>query len=143
GRGTSSMAALLASVATPEDKATWIAEADRLTVREMTARIAQRSSAQQAASGVSGLESFEAAEPFRTLTITVPREDAWLFEGARLLAKHVGEPTLAGACGALVAEGMTTLLEHVPSGAIALDDDRDESRREAQQSWEAELRRMR
>src|SRR6185295_9398295 len=75
--------------------------------------------------------------------MTVPREDAWLFEGTRLLAKHVGERSLADACEALVAEGTSSLREWVPKEALVLDDDRDEARRDAQRAWEVELHRMR
>src|SRR6185436_14983735 len=148
GRVSSSMAALLARVATPDDEATWLVEAERLTVREMTAIIAAASAGVPGSQGFemeagSLLASLEAEEPFRTLTVTVPREDAWLFEGTRLLAKHLGERSLADACEALVAEGTSSMLEWVPKEAIVLDDDCDEARREVQRAWDVELHRMR
>src|SRR6185436_3637808 len=148
GRVSSSMAALLARVATPDDEATWLVEAERLTVREMTAIIAAASAGVPGSQGFemeagSLLASLEAEEPFRTLTVTVPREDAWLFEGTRLLAKHLGERSLADACEALVAEGTSSMREWAPPHGLALDDEQDETRRDAQRAWEGELLRMR
>jgi hypothetical protein len=142
GRVTWSMAAVLARVATPDDEASWLARADRLTVREVTALM--EASRPESGAHVSALDSLDAAEPHRTLTITVPREDAWLFEGARLLAKHVGESTVAAACEAMLAEAAVTLCECLPAGSVDVDIDEDDfNSHSAQLAWEAELRRMR
>jgi hypothetical protein len=66
-----SMAAVLATVACPDDSEFWLAEAARRTVREMKALVLERRGA------VDDVESLEAEEELRTLTLTVPREDAW------------------------------------------------------------------
>ena len=140
GRVTGSMTTLLATIATPEDEASWLAEAERLTVREMTARIAAASAQPQSDPRVSALDAPDDDELRCHLTVTVPREDAWLFEAARLVAKHLGERTVADACEAIVSEGMTSMHGHL---APLLDVDPNDERRHAQRAWETELRRMR
>jgi hypothetical protein len=129
-----SMAAVLATVAGPDDAEFWLAEAARRTLREMKALVLeQRGAADEN-------EILEAEEELRTLTLTVPREDAWCFEQAKLLGRHLGEGTNAGILFGLVAESTSTLCSELPSGAIELADD---SAMEPQRSWEGELARMR
>jgi hypothetical protein len=129
-----SMAAVLAMVAQPEDADFWLAEAARRTVREMRALVVEQRGA--------GDESkpLKAEEELRTLTLTVPREDAWCFEQAKLLGRHLGERTHADVVFGLVAESTSTLCSELPSGAIELADD---AATDPQRAWERELARMR
>src|SRR6478609_7079059 len=61
GRIAWSAAAVLAGVATPEDEARWLADAERSTLRELKALIATRTE------GSSEPDAFESDEPLRTL----------------------------------------------------------------------------
>jgi hypothetical protein len=128
------MAAVLAAVAQPDDAHIWLAEAARRTVREMKALVLERRGA------VDEGEPLEVEEPMRTLTLTVPREDAWCFEHAKLLGRHLGEGTNAEVMFGLVAESTSTLCGEVPSAALELADD---DAIDPQRAWERELARMR
>src|SRR5690349_3324276 len=130
------MAAVLATVASPDDADFWLGEASRRTVREMKALAHERR-------GADSTDALEAEEEMRTLTLTVPREDAWCFEQAKLLARHLGD----GADGSnaevlfgLVAESTSTLCGELPRSAIEPADDDALS---PQRAWELELARMR
>jgi hypothetical protein len=129
-----SMAAVLAAVAQPDDAHIWLAEAARRTVREMKALVLERRGA------VDEGEPLEVEEPMRTLTLTVPREDAWCFEHAKLLGRHLGAGTNAEVMFGLVAESTSTLCGEVPSAALELADD---DAIDPQRAWERELARMR
>jgi hypothetical protein len=129
-----SMAAVLATVACPDDAEFWLAEAARRTVREMRALVLERRGA------VDQSEPLEAEEEMRTLTLTVPREDAWCFEQVKLLGRHLGERTHADVVFGLVAESISALCSELPSGAIEPADDNAVS---PQRVWEHELARMR
>jgi hypothetical protein len=129
-----SMAAVLAMVAQPENADFWLAEAARRTVREMRALVVEQRGAGDES------EPLEAEEELRTLTLTVPREDAWCFEQAKLLGRHLGERTNADVVFGLVAESTSTLCSELPSGAIELADD---AATDPQRAWERELARMR
>ncbi len=93
----------------PEDAHFWLAEAARRTVREMKALVLERRGA------VEEGEPLEVEEELRTLTITVPREDAWCFEQAKLLGRHLGKGTNAEVMFGLVAESTSTLCSELPS----------------------------
>lgn len=56
-----------------------------------------------------------------TLTCTVDREDAWLFEATRCLLGQLGVHGSIAQSEALLAESQATLLELLPAGTIALD----------------------
>ena len=129
-----SMAAVLAMVAQPEDADLWLAEAARRTVREMRALVVEQRGAGDES------EPLEAEEELRTLTLTVPREDAWCFEQAKLLGRYLGERTNADVVFGLVAESTSTLCSELPTGAIELADD---AATDPQRAWERELARMR
>nr|MDQ2647731.1 hypothetical protein [Myxococcota bacterium] len=128
-----SMAAVLATVASPDDADFWLAEASRRTVREMKALVLEKR-------GVAEEGESEAEAELRTLTLTVPREDAWCFEQAKLLGRHLGERTNADFVLGLVAESTSTLCGELPSSAIEVADDEAMS---PQRAWERELARMR
>nr|MDQ2646906.1 hypothetical protein [Myxococcota bacterium] len=130
-----SMAAVLATVASPDDAEFWRAEASRRTVREMKALVLEKRGAEAG----EPLEA-EAEAELRTLTLTVPREDAWCFEQAKLLGRHLGERTNADFVLGLVAESTSTLCSELPSNAIELPDDEATA---PQRAWERELARMR
>jgi hypothetical protein len=210
-----SMAAVLATVARPDDADFWLGEASRRTVREMRVLVASRRAAEKAAlggvthrvathedatreDGPHGYATREATtgeattgeattgeattgeamtgeamtgeattgeattgeattgeattgeaacwdvepEPMRVLTLTVPREDAWCFEQAKLLARHLSDGpciTDAEAMFGLVAEATSTLCGELPRGAIDVTDDAENPQR----AWERELARMR
>jgi hypothetical protein len=129
-----SMAAVLATVASPDDAEFWLAEAECRTVREMKAFVLERWGARDE------VESLEAEEELRTVTLTVPREDAWCFEQAKLLGRHLGDGTDAELMFGLVAESTSTLCSELPNRAIELVDDNS---MDPQRAWESELARMR
>ncbi len=85
-------------------------------------------------------ETLEAEAELRTLTLTVPREDAWCFEQAKLLGRHLGEQTNADFVLGLVAESTSTLCSELPSTAIESPEDEAMT---PQRVWERELARMR
>ena len=74
-----------------------------------------------------------------TLTCTVDREEAWLFEATRRLLEQLGEHGSNAQVEALLAEGQVTLLAALPRGAI--DPEQFEEQDRAQQRWNEELRR--
>ncbi len=129
-----SMAAVLATVACPDDAEFWLAEASHRTVREMKTLVLERRGA------AGDVDALEAEAELRTLTLTVPREDAWCFEQAKLLGRHLGERTNADFVLGLVAESTSTLCNELPGRAIELPDDEAMS---PQRAWERELASMR
>src|SRR5688572_22903089 len=76
-----------------------------------------------------------------TLTCTVPREDAWLFEATRLLLGQMGVKDANEQCETLLAEGQGTLLGEVPD--LGLDPDGWKGLDPTQQRWVRELARWR
>jgi hypothetical protein len=127
-----SMAAVLAAIARPDDADFWLREASHRTVREMKALAHEH----QGTHETEGLE----AEEMRTLTLTVPRENAWCFEQAKLLARHLGDGSNAEVLFGLVAESTSTLCGELPRSAIELPDDDALS---TERAWERELASMR
>lgn len=79
----------------------------------------------------------EDGEETRTLTCSVTQEDAWLFEGTRLLLGHLGVHGSEALSEALLAEGQGSLLGSLPEGALELDQLEDSEA--AQQRWEKRL----
>src|SRR3954467_1135368 len=87
-----------------------------------------------------------AEEARATLTVTVDREAAWLFEAARMLSKQMGDRTMEATIEALLAEGSGSLWEEMDRTAIVAfdeNDDENEDERAAQRAWEKELARFR
>jgi len=97
--------------------------------------------ARRSSEGSSEPDPYESAEPVRILTLSVPREDAWLFEGMLILAKHLGENTLSDATFALVTEATTTAIERWPEQSFVVNDCEGEYPGASQRTWEAELQR--
>jgi hypothetical protein len=76
-----------------------------------------------------------------TLTCTVDREDAWLFEATRTLLEQLGVHGADAQVEALLAEGQGTLLAALPAGSPDLD--RSGGVDAAQHRWLEELGRWR
>jgi len=124
-----SMGELLARVAVAQTEAEWIARARGRTLREVR------------------LLCEGAAEPGRverdacTLTVTVDREEAWLFEATRALLEALGTRETDEQLEALLAEAQDTLLAALPRGALELEE--IEGVDAAQQRWLDQLRSWR
>jgi hypothetical protein len=99
-----SVADELARLVTAETEEDWIERARHMTVREL----------RQARAG-SESHDREEEECLQVLTVTVPREDAWLFECARRVAEHSGAAKGADSVlRALLAEGLSSMLQCLP-----------------------------
>ena len=131
GRVSWSMAELLARRATPEEEAHWLALAQRKTLREMRQEMRE----------VSEVALTDGREATCTLTCTVDREEAWLFEATRALLDHFGTHGAEEQLEALLAEGQGALLAALP--AEAMDLQALDAEREAQQRWREQLARWR
>ena len=163
------MAELLARVATTADEARWIERAACRTVRQVRGLVAEAMAARAAdAAGsvarAAGMDQHVAspnrednadevderrldisrssgAEEVCTLTCTVDREDAWLFEATRCLLEQLGERSTVGQSDALLAEAQSTLLALLPRGMIELE--HAQGCDAAQRSWLEQLQRWR
>jgi hypothetical protein len=83
-----------------------------------------------------------AEEDRATLTVTVDRETAWLFESARILSKQLGDRTMEATLEALLAEGSTSLWGEMDrEDIVPFEPATDE--RAGQRAWEKELARFR
>jgi hypothetical protein len=163
-----SMGELLVRVAQPRDEACWIEAAASRTVREMRGLVEaavneraadggvsngrdgggvalreQASGEHAAARTASAMENGDAGDHDEvcTLTCTVDREDAWLFEATRTLLEQLGEHGVDAQVEALLAEGQGTLLAALPAGVLDLD--RWGGVDTAQHRWLEELARWR
>lgn len=125
-----SMGELLARVAQPDDEARWIEAAEGQTVREMRGRVRDALSGERAVQAHASEPELLANEPLEddeddgemcTLTCTVDREEAWLFEATRKLLGQLGVHGADARVEALLAEGQATLLAVVPPGEVALE----------------------
>jgi hypothetical protein len=166
GKVSWTMGEVLARVATPADEERWLALAESRTVRQVrevaekelegaaratdTMRTKARAvrldqpagNPQHAASGALGpWPAGDADEDICTLTCTVDREDAWLFEATRCLLDQLGERGTAAQMEALLAEAQGTLLASLPRGAV--DGSCLSGVDAAQQRWVEQLRRWR
>jgi hypothetical protein len=130
-----SQAELVARVAQPRDEAGWCAVAREHTVRELRELVRSADAGQVDAETQSACDEEESC----TLTCTVDREEAWLFEATRTLLAQLGTRGSAAQVEALLAEGQETLLAGLPSGVI--DPDRWAPRDEAQERWREQLQR--
>jgi hypothetical protein len=110
-----SQAELVARVARAENEAHWLETARSHTVREL--RVLVRSETVLDEAGSEG----EDDEEICTLTCTVDREEAWLFEATRALLEQLGTHGSNGQLEALLAEGQETLLGALPRGVIDLE----------------------
>jgi hypothetical protein len=96
-----------------------------------------------AARTAAAIESEEAGDHDEvcTLTCTVDREEAWLFEATRTLLEQLGVHGADAQVEALLAEGQGTLLAALPAGALDLE--RCGGVDTAQRGWLQELERWR
>jgi hypothetical protein len=163
-----SMGELLARVATPATEAHCLELAHSRTVRQMRVLVADATAAASdvATSGMAAQSGIEAPSPTSsgadltpagddnvarlqsggsdemcTLTCTVDREEAWLFEATRCLLEQLGERGAAAQADALLAEAQGTLLEMLPEGTLELGG--MDGCELAQQRWVEQLRRWR
>jgi HNH endonuclease len=168
GKVSWSMGEVLARVATPASEARWLELAQSRTVRQVRVLVAEAMTAasEVATSGLaarapgieeqlphSGVASIAPGEDdslahlqsgsdeLCTLTCTVAREDAWLFEATQCLLEHLGTRGAVAQADALLAEAQGTLLASLPEGAIDLDGLHDGD--QAQQRWVEQLLRWR
>jgi hypothetical protein len=130
-----SQAELVARVAKAEDEGSWFETARAHTVRglRVLVRNAEQSFPHEANSAV------EDEEETCTLTCTVDREEAWLFESTRALLDQLGTRGSNAQVEALLAEGQEMLLAALPRDAI--DPKQWEAPGLAQRRWQEELRR--
>jgi len=139
-----SMAQVLAKAAGAKDDAEWLLAARQRTVRAMRELVKERAAEAERREGTGQLSAVDAMgeEERVTLTLTVDREDAWLFEAARIMVKRVAGGTLEETVEALLGEGTTSLLARVERADIVpFDEATDEE--QAQRAWERELGRYR
>lgn len=136
---------LVARVATPESEQRWISVAGTHTVRKLRALVRQ---AQPTASPDAPPQAAEPQEEeeqaLNTLTVTVDREDAWLFEATQKLLEQLGTPGTTAQVEALLAEGQASLLAALPRGSLdadALDAGVLERGGAAQRRWREQLQR--
>jgi hypothetical protein len=125
---------LIARVAKPEDEQRWLAAASTHTVRQLRALVRE----EEQPSSQPELEAAE-DEELRTLSVTVDREDAWLFEATQKLLEQLGTQGTTAQVEALLAEGQESLLSMLPCGSI--DPDALEFIDAAQQRWREQLQR--
>jgi hypothetical protein len=116
-----SMAEVLARVATPADEARWLERAECRTVRQVRALVAEASGSGEDEDEDADVRLQCDASEACTLTCTVPREDAWLFEATRCLLEQLGECSPVAQSDALLAEAQSTLLALLPRGVLDLE----------------------
>src|SRR3982751_360659 len=149
-----SMAHVIAGVATPADEAWWLVAARGRTVRQMRQLVRERKRDKEGGelppadadgepnASPGGAPEMFAEEDRATLTVTVDRETAWLFESARMLSKQLGDRTMEATLEALLAEGSTSLWgEMEREDIVPFEPATDE--RAGQRAWEKELARFR
>jgi len=127
---------LVARVATPETEQHWLTAASTHTVRQLRTLVrAEPRSPTPAATAPDTADDEDSC----TLSVTVNREDAWLFEATQKLLEQLGTKGPAAQLEALLAEGQESLLAALPPGSI--DPDALELSDAAQQRWREQLRR--
>jgi hypothetical protein len=171
GEVSRSMGELLARVARPDDEARWVELAESRTVRQMRALVSEAMARVPQAGAVVELDvsvvgkhaggcanaggcahpdddaecdhcdGCSDCDEICTLTCTVEREDAWLFEATRSLLDQLGARGTDAQAEALLAEGQEKLLRLLPRGT--LDPERMHDFDMARQRWLSELRRWR
>ena len=108
---------LVARVATPSDEAQWVAAAQHLTVRQLSARLSAETSQPSDTSSRHADDTDEVC----TLTCTIDREEAWLFEATRALLEQLGTSSTNEQLEALLAEAQINLLDALPQGSLDLE----------------------
>ena len=141
---------VLGRVARPEDEAAWLEAAQGCTVRALRERVKAAKGQARAGGSVAGNSHAASAandaleeEEVRTLSCTVDREDAWLFEATRTLLAQLGTREESEQIEALLAEGQGTLLGALPRGAIDAERFEGAALGELQRRYNEELARWR
>jgi len=148
---------VMAKAASAEDEAEWLSAALGRTVRAMRELVKERAAGAEDREGAGqmsamaerrdGTGQMSAVDAIGdegrvTLTLTVDREDAWLFEAARMTVKRAGGSTREDAVEALLGEATTSLLAGMEwTELVPFDEAMDGDR--AQRAWELELARYR
>jgi hypothetical protein len=144
GRVSWSKAVIIARVAGSNDEADWLAIARSLSVTKLSERARAKAGGAEIADGGEDDAGVEADDEARcTLTVTVNTEEAWLFECASLMVRHLdgqGAP-VASVVEAALGEGMTSLLPRVPRDARESPD--DDAAGGAQRAYNAQRERWR
>jgi 5-methylcytosine-specific restriction endonuclease McrA len=110
-----SMAAVLATIATTDDEEQWLRDAASSTVKSMRQRVRSLLHPAAAAGPDDSADPSPGPDEMCTLTLTVDFEDACLLECVRMVVRHIGGGTSANdVLEALVGEGSTSLVEHLP-----------------------------
>ncbi|HVZ34251.1 MAG TPA: hypothetical protein VG963_17610 [Polyangiaceae bacterium] len=134
---------LVARVAKAETELHWLSAAATHTVRQLRplVRAAGAKPEAQKLDAVTPTADPDLAEDEEvcTLSVTVNREDAWLFEATQKLLEQLGTKGTAAQLEALLAEGQESLLAALPRGSI--DPDALELSDAAQQRWREQLQR--
>jgi hypothetical protein len=123
GRVSWSKAVIIGRAAGPGDEAEWLAAASALSVKTLQERARATAGAGVQTGDDDDDAGAEVDDDVRcTLTVTVNAEEAWIFECASLMVRHLdGAGTrVASIVEAALGEGMTSLLPRVPRDAIEL-----------------------
>jgi hypothetical protein len=128
-------AVLVARVATPSDEARWTEIAERLTVRQLVARLNEEPRQLDTA-----VDHADDGSEVCTLVCTVDREEAWLFEATRALLSQLGTGSTDEQLEALLAEAQINLLGALPPGTLELEAEPGDL---AQARWREQLARWR
>jgi hypothetical protein len=137
GRLPWSAVELVARVATPETEARWLTTAATHTVRQLRTLLQAEDASKPNAPDPDPDED----EDLCTLSVTVNREDAWLFEATQKLLEQLGTRGTTEQLEALLAEGQESLLAALPRGT--LDPEALELSDAAHQRWREQLQRWR
>jgi hypothetical protein len=132
-----SMAELLARHATPQTEAALLQVARGKTVHAMRLALSPRASS--SAPGSPNLLEPDDDELTRTLSLTVPVEEAWALEATRMMVEHMdGKHTASHFLESLLAEGTISLLALVDPS----ENDVSEQMEAEHTAWRAQMQRL-
>jgi hypothetical protein len=117
-----SMAAVLAKIAAAEDEEMWLRDAAISTVKSMRQRVRHLLKPAEADAEADAVDPEPESGEMCTLTLTVDFEEACLLECVRMVVSHIGgSSTSSDVLEALVGEGSTSLMEHLPPGIALIE----------------------
>jgi len=132
-----SMAELLARHATPQTEAALLQVAHGKTVHAMRIALSPRASS-SAPGSPSSPEPADDDELTRTLSLTVPVEEAWALEATRMMVEHMdGKHTASHFLESVLAEATISLLELVDP-----ENDTSEQMEAEHTAWRAQMQRL-
>jgi hypothetical protein len=124
-----SMAAVLAKIATADNEEKWLQEGMTSTVKCMRQRARKVLNPTVGDAEADGANAEPEPDDLCMLTLTTDFEEACLFECVRMVVRHIGGgSTVNGVLEALIGEGSTSLIEHLPPDTplieypLAIDD---------------------